>query len=165
MLGIVKKMKEAFRYVRDVERLATERAEARPHLVNRDVLILLPRQRYFDWLDLEGSPKFTAEFDNDADRRWGYARAYLVPTVADSESLQALIDLHGEYFVDEFLRHCPPRLPQPVKPGVDDFCEWFEPRLVGWGTWDLDDSELTKSPDIEIRAVLGQRDSNINDVK
>jgi hypothetical protein len=135
---------------RQDERTAGACARALPFAVNRQVLILLPRDRFFAWktqwdsMRAKGSPE-RADLPPD---RWLYARAYLVSGIHGQKKLAAFVHEHRKYFLDSFVEGHSPKQLWPWVPSEDEFPEWFETRLVGWGPWDLVDGPLSKEPDL-----------------
>jgi hypothetical protein len=145
-LGITPELIER---AKDIESAARSRAETLPPIVNRRVLVLLPKEKYFAWkAQWEAHRKDIPRADDPILDRWANARAYLVDIADPATDLAPLVARYRRYFLDAFVDGHAPRSLWPSTPTEDEFPEWFEVQLVGWGVRDLGTQSLTSQPDL-----------------
>jgi len=140
---------ERIERAKDIERAARARAESLPPLVNRRVLLLLPKERYFSWkAGWEAHGKDRPDAADPIRDQWANARVYLVDIADPDRELAPLVARHRKYFLDAFVNGHAPRSLWPWVPSEDEFAEWFEVQLVGWCTWDLGTQALSRHADL-----------------
>ena len=137
---------------------AAVRVEARalelPPLIDRQLLILLPRERFFDWTN-RWSERIKGEAlqaGTDTER-WSSARAYLIPRLASEKLVLKFIAENQGYFLDSLVCGYSPKHLWPWIPEPSEFEQWFEVRLVNCGPWDLGRGKIHRLPD-ELAALM-----------
>jgi hypothetical protein len=131
---------------RAVEERASANAGLLPYMVNRNVLILVPGERFFRWKAAWDAHQKTAPAETAPDR-WRHSRAYLVDCVDDAEQLASLVEVHRRYFINSYVEAHAPKSLWPWVPADDEFPEWFDAHLVS-GTWDLSNGPLLRERDL-----------------
>ncbi len=128
---------------------AEQRAKKLPYHVNgRQVLILLPRDKFFEWKEQWDSFHKSIQGTEDRAREtWYNARSYLIPYIESERELGGFIKKHRKYFIYSFVEGHVPKSRWPWVPDESEFPEWFDYHVPDWGPWDMDSSPLSKSPD------------------
>jgi hypothetical protein len=141
---------ELIQWAKSTEARAEAKAEELPYCVeNRLVLILLPLEKYFAWQDQwHADSKSAIKYDNQKQRYWDNSRAFLIPYMEKDSEIEKFITKYRRYFLASFVGMHSPKSLWPWEPSVDEFHEWFEYRIVGWGPWDMAQDQLSKSPDM-----------------
>jgi hypothetical protein len=146
-LGITPQL---IQYSKNAAARAEKKAQDLPFYVNdRLVLILLPREKYFDWQDQwHANVKTRIEYENHEKRCWDNSRAFLIPYMESDQAVEEFITKHRGYFLNSFVDSHSPKSRWPWAPSIDEFHEWFEYRLIERGPWDMSKDPLSKSPDL-----------------
>jgi len=132
-----------------IEIMARSRAEDLPAVVNRRVLVLLPKEKYFAWkAQCESHRKDQPTADDPVLDRWANARAYLVDIDDPERELAPLIARYRKYFLDSYVNGHAPKSHWPWSPSEDEFPEWFDVHLVGCATRDLGKQALSSQADL-----------------
>lgn len=124
------------------------RADDLPKRLNRMVLVLLPKARFFVWSNAwAANLKGGAPMSGTDEERWMHARTYLLPYIETPEAIDRFVAEHRQYFLDSYVMGHAPRSRWPWEPDAEEFDAWFECRLATWGPWDLSTEPLEASPD------------------
>ncbi len=135
--------------VQAMELSASARAAASPFVVNRQVIVLLPLEKYFVWTNqwLSHRKDSPAPLDHVLDR-WACSRAFLISRHMEQEELTEFLKNQRKYFMEFYLNGHKPKSLWPWKPSEEEFSEWFEILRIDGGLWDMETNELQKEPDI-----------------
>ena len=123
------------------------KAEKLPFVVSRQILLLLPKEKFFQWKTAWESGMKAPPLACDPMRdRMKFACAYLIEHPESDEALQALVRQHRKYFLDSFVEGHAPKNRWPWVPTEDEFPQWFDVELVS-APHDLVAGPIQKLPD------------------
>ena len=136
--------------IREAEEQAArlaEHAAREPYLVQRQVLMLLPKARLFEWHNewcRDGKGPEPADPIKDGAR---FTLAFLIPVNLEDADLKCFIEARHQFFLDRFANRYAPKERWSWIPSAVEFSEWFQPR-IGTQVWDLEAGALEKEPDV-----------------
>jgi hypothetical protein len=140
---------ELIERAKGIEAAARARADSLPHVLNRRILLLLPKERYFSWkAQWDAHRKDSPRAEDPVRDLWANARAYLVDIDDPAVDLAPFVAKYRRYFLDSFVNGHAPRNLWPWAPSEDEFEEWFDVQLVAWSPRDLGTQALSLQPDL-----------------
>ena len=132
---------------------AAERMESLSHalpyeIADRQLIILEPREKFFEWQSLwEAGLKARPRYRDESEKVWANSRAYLVPCFDSESDLEKFILENRKYLLYSYVGGHAPKERWPWEPSETEFFDWFTVRVVGWGPWDMESKPLKKVPD------------------